>query len=111
MRSSEDEGNYGTGGRPSFGSCSVIRAGDLFRSVLIDAGADVLFKPGDVLRDLFVSHGAFQRLLQLLHVVGGKIYRRHGDVGDAEHDPFAAARAGGLSDTVLRGTERRGDRA
>src|ERR1700737_2974199 len=68
----QDEGNYVTGGRPSFGSFSIIiRPRGLREGGLIDVGADVLFKPGDVLRDLFVGHRALQRLLQLLHVVGG----------------------------------------
>src|SRR6185312_470103 len=60
--------------------CSIVRAGDLGEGGLIDGGADVGFKPGDVLGDHFVAQGAFQRLLQLLDVVRGEIDRRHDDI-------------------------------
>ncbi len=66
---------------------------------------------GDVLRHLLVGQPALKRLLQFLHLVGGKVERRQVDVGDAEHDPFAGAVAGGLSGAILGGAKYRGDRA
>ena len=89
----------------------VVRARHLCEGRLIDRGADLGFDLGDILRDLFVGQAALQRVLQLLHLVGGDVDRRHGDIGDAEHDPLAAAGAGGLSDAILGGAERRRDHA
>ena len=54
-----------------------------------------------VLRDLFVREAALQRLLQFLQLIGGGIDLWHGHVGDAEHDPLAAAGARRLPDAVL----------
>src|SRR6478609_12007766 len=80
-----------------FRQCSIVRARHLCEGGLIDGGADVRFKLCDVLRDLFIGQAPFKRLLKLLHVVRGQVDRRHLDVSDAEHDPLAAAGAGGLS--------------
>src|SRR5665213_4286054 len=49
----------------------VIRAGHLREGGLVDRGADIGFKLGDVLRELFFGQRVHQRLLQLLDVVRG----------------------------------------
>src|SRR4051812_16240400 len=69
---------------------SIVRARDLGEGALVDRGADLGFQLGNVFGDLFVAQAPQQRLLQLLDVVGGKIDRRHRDVGNAEHDPVGA---------------------
>ena len=64
----------------------------------------------DVLRDLFVGQArAASVSFSFLTSSRGDVDRRHGDIGDAEHDPLAAAGAGGLSGAVLGGAERRRD--
>src|SRR5712672_965698 len=90
---------------------SVVRARHLCEGRLIDRRTDFRFDLRDILRVLFVGQAALQRVLEFLHLVGGGVNRRHADVGDAEHDPLAAASAGGLSNPILGGAERRGDHA
>src|SRR5688572_25602147 len=72
---------------------------------LVDGCADRPFDLGHELRDLFVAKSALERLLEFLDLVGRHIGRRDRDIGDAEHDPFAAAAARGLADAVLGGPE------
>src|ERR1700749_633404 len=78
---------------------------------LVDRGADILLEPGDVLRALLLVERVLQRILQLLDVVRCHVHRGHADVGDAEHDPLAAAGGFGLADAVLGGAERGCDHA
>src|SRR6266550_1705709 len=92
-------------------ACSIIRARHLCEGGLVNGGADIPFKLGDVLRDLFIGQPALKRLLQLLHVIRSKVDRRHADIGHTEYDPFAGAGAGGLSNAILGGAKSRRDRA
>src|SRR3984893_11359533 len=94
-----------------FRECSVIRARHLCEGRLVDGGADVAFELGDILPDLFIGQSALEGFLQFLHVIRGKVDRRHADIGDAEYDPLAVAGTGGLSDAILGGAKRRRNRA
>src|SRR5262249_33656890 len=51
--------------------------GDLREAGLVDRRPDVLFELRDILRNLLVAHAARELILQFLHVLGGKIDRRH----------------------------------
>src|SRR3569833_2745717 len=89
----------------------VVAADHLREGRLIDRGADILFEPRDILRTLLLVERAPQRVLQLLGIFRRHVHHRHGDVGDAEDDPLAAASGFGMADTVLGRAERGRDHA
>src|SRR4051794_15215577 len=54
-------------------------AGHLREGFLVDRGADVFLEFADIERELLVGEAAHELILQLLHVVGVRIGRRHLD--------------------------------
>src|SRR4051812_6266298 len=92
-------------------SASVVRAGHLGESAMVDVGADLGFEFCHIFPDLLLAQAAQQGLLQFLDLIGGEINRRHADIGDAEYDQFPAASAWSLRRRVLCRAERGLDHA
>src|SRR6185312_5939632 len=104
-----------TTGLPGIGAFvrgSVVAcSGHLREGGFVDAGPDHRLQFGDVLGEQFIDLGALDSILHFLHAIGGKIDRRHRDVGDPEHDPAVRGRIGRLPRGILGGTKCGGDHA
>src|SRR6516164_267367 len=86
-----------------------VRARGLGEGDLIDRCPDILLQPGNILRELLVTHAALQGVLQVLHLAGREVNGGRRDVGDAEDEPFGPAGARRLSGEILCRAESRRD--
>src|ERR1700742_623602 len=86
----------------------IVVADSLREGAFVDRSPDIGLELRDIFGNLLVFHASLQRVLQLLDVVGCEIGRRHGDIGDAEHDPLTDATSG-LPGPVLGRAERGGN--